>query len=91
MHVATDVRAQAVNDVIQGLGAGLVHVDEELVLLCVCARRTRLDVGQVDAFVLQSPDTNSDYLCSSYLPFTGFDGWIDFVLSFAGRNTVRYH
>lgn len=62
MHVAADVCAQAVDDVIQGLGAGLVHVDEELVLLWVCVRRARLDVGQVDAFVLQPPDTNSDEL-----------------------------
>lgn len=48
----TDVCTQAVNDLIQGLGAGRVHVDEELVLVWVCARRTGLDVGEVDAFVL---------------------------------------
>lgn len=68
MHVATDVCTQAVNDVIQGLGAGRVHVDEELVLVWVCVRRTGLDVGEVDTFVLQSPDTNSEYLCYSDLP-----------------------
>lgn len=61
MHVATDVLPQAVEDVVQGLGAGRVHVDEELVLVRVCARRAGLDVGEVNAFVLQSPD-NSDYL-----------------------------
>lgn len=47
-----DVCTQAVNDLIQGLGAGRVHVDEELVLVWVCARRTGLNVGEVDAFVL---------------------------------------
>lgn len=54
MHVAADLCTQAVDDLVQSLGAGSVHVDEELILVCVCARRTRLDVGEVDAFLLWS-------------------------------------
>lgn len=53
MHVAADLGTQAVNDLIQGLRAGGVHADEELVLVFVHPRRTGLDVRQVDAFVLQ--------------------------------------
>lgn len=54
MHVSADLCTQAVDDLVQSLGAGSVHVDEELVLVWVCARRTRLDVGEVDAFLLWS-------------------------------------
>lgn len=53
MYLAADLCAQAVNDLIQGLRAGGVHVDEELVLRLVCARRAGLDVGEVDALVLR--------------------------------------
>lgn len=53
MHLTADLRAQAVDDLVQGLRAGGVHVDEELELGLVCARRTRLDVGEVDALVLK--------------------------------------
>lgn len=53
MHVAADLCTQAVDDLIQGLGAGGVHADEELVLVFVHPRWTGLDVRQVDAFVLQ--------------------------------------
>lgn len=59
MHVATDVCTQVVNDLIQGLGAGRVHVDEELILVLVCARRTGLDVGEIDTFFLETPSTDS--------------------------------
>lgn len=53
MHLATDLCAQAVDDLVQGLRAGGVHVDEELVLGLVCARRAGLDVGEVDALFLK--------------------------------------
>lgn len=52
MHVATDLCAQAVDNLIQGLGAGGVHADEELKLVFVRPRGTGLDVPQVDALVL---------------------------------------
>lgn len=65
MHVAADLCAQAVDDLVQGLGAGGVDVDEELILVWVCARWARLDVGKVDAFLLQSHRHKSDYLCYS--------------------------
>lgn len=55
--MAADLCPKAVDDLVQGLGAGSVHIDEELVLVLVCARRTGLDVGEVDAFLLQSPDS----------------------------------
>lgn len=35
MHVAADLCTQAVDDLVQGLGAGGVHVDEELILVVV--------------------------------------------------------
>lgn len=53
MHVAADLGPQAVDDLVQNLGAAGVHADEELVLLVVHPRRPGLDVGQVDALVLQ--------------------------------------
>lgn len=53
MHVAADLCTQAIDDLVQRLRAGGVHVDEELVLVLVCARRTGLDVRQVDALLLQ--------------------------------------
>lgn len=53
MHLAADLCAQAVDDLVQGLRAGGVHVDEELVLGLVCARRAGLDVGEVDALFLK--------------------------------------
>lgn len=62
VHVAADLCTQAVDDLVQGLGAGRVHVDEELILVWVCARRARLDVGEVDSFLLQSHGHKSDYL-----------------------------
>lgn len=52
VHVAADLCAQAVNDLVQGLRAGGVHADEELVLVLVHPRRTGLDVRQVDALLL---------------------------------------
>lgn len=52
VNLAAYLCAQAINDLIQGLRAGGVHVDEELVLRLVCARRTGLDVGEVDALFL---------------------------------------
>lgn len=52
MHVAADLCTQAVDDLVQRLRAGGVHVDEELVLVLVCARWTGLDVRQVDALLL---------------------------------------
>lgn len=57
MHVAADLCTQAVNDLIQGLGAGGVHADEELVLVFVHLRRTGLDVRQVDALLLRATET----------------------------------
>lgn len=51
--MAADLCAQAVNDLIQGLRAGGVYVDEELILLIVHARWTGLDVCQVNAFLLK--------------------------------------
>lgn len=57
MHVAADLCTQAVNDLIQGLGAGGVHTDEELVLVFVHPRRTGLDVRQVDALLLRATET----------------------------------
>lgn len=51
--MAADLCAQAVNDLIQGLRAGGVYADEELILLIVHARWTGLDVCQVNAFLLQ--------------------------------------
>lgn len=54
VHMAADLCTQAVDDLVQSLGAGSVHVDEELIVVCVCARWTRLDVGEVDAFLLWS-------------------------------------
>ncbi len=57
MHVAADLCTQAVNDLIQGLGAGGVHADEELVLVLVHPRRTGLDVRQVDALLLRATKT----------------------------------
>lgn len=56
MHVTTDLRAQAVDDIIQGLGAVGVHTDEELVLLRVHPGRTGLDVGQVDSLLLHKQE-----------------------------------
>lgn len=60
MHMAADLGTQAIDDLVQGLGAGGVHVDEELVLFFVCPRWTGLDVGEVDAFLLQITTTNSN-------------------------------
>lgn len=56
MHVAADLCTQPVDDLVQGLGAGGVDADEELELVLVHARRTRLDVRQVDALVLRTTD-----------------------------------
>lgn len=56
MHVAADLCTQAVDDLVQGLGAGGVHVDEELILVVVLPRRTGLDVRQVDPLLLQQTD-----------------------------------
>lgn len=53
MDVATNLCTQAVDDLIQSLGAGGVHADEELVQAAVHPRRTRLDVRQVDALLLR--------------------------------------
>lgn len=58
MHLAADLCAQAVDDLVQGLRAGGVHVDEELVLGLVCARRAGLDVGEVDALFLRGKNGN---------------------------------
>lgn len=68
VHMAADLCAQAVDDLVQGLGAGRVHVDEELILVWVCARRARLDVGKVDAFLLQSHRHKSDDLIMHICP-----------------------
>ncbi len=57
MHVAADLCTQAVDDLVQGLGAGGVHADEELVLVFVHPRRTGLNVRQVDALLLRFTDT----------------------------------
>lgn len=51
VHVATDLCTQAVDDLVQSLGAARVHVDEELVLF-VYLGRPGLDVRQVDALLL---------------------------------------
>lgn len=56
VHVAADLCTQPVDDLVQGLGAGGVDADEELELVLVHARRTRLDVRQVDALVLRTTD-----------------------------------
>lgn len=67
MHVAADFCAQAVDDLIQGLGAAGVHADEELVLV-FHPRRAGLNVRQVDALVLQFTETNGfRWDLSSYL------------------------
>lgn len=58
MNVATDLCTQAVDDLIQGLGAGGVHADEELVQAAVHPRRTGLDVRQVDALLLKESQTS---------------------------------
>lgn len=52
MHVAADLCTQAVDDLIQGLGAGGVHADEELILVFVNLRWPGFDVRQVDALLL---------------------------------------
>lgn len=57
MHVAADLCTQAVDDLVQGLGAGGVHADEELVLVLVHPRWTGLDVRQVDALLLWFTET----------------------------------
>jgi len=54
VHVAADLRAQAVDDVVQRLGAAGVHADEELKLVFVHPRRPGLDVRQVDALLLKN-------------------------------------
>ena len=51
--MAADLCAEAVDDLIQGLGAGGVHADEELELVLVHPRRAGLDVRQVDALLLR--------------------------------------
>jgi hypothetical protein len=55
VHLAADLGLEAVDDEVERRGAAGVHVDEELVLLLVAPRRTRLDVGQVDALLLLVP------------------------------------
>lgn len=62
MHMAADLCAQAVDDLIQGLGAGGVHTDEELKLLFVHSRRTRLDVCQVHPLFLSFMETGHVFL-----------------------------
>lgn len=57
MHVAADLCAQAVDDLIQGLGATGVHTDEKLILVFHTGW-TGLNVRQVDALVLQFTETN---------------------------------
>lgn len=60
MHIAADLGTQTIDDLVQGLGAGGVHVDEELVMVFVCSWWTGLDVGEVDAFLLQITNTKSN-------------------------------
>lgn len=60
VHVAADLCTQAVDDLVQGLGAGGVHADEELKLVLVHAWRTRLDVRQVDALLLRTTDKRNN-------------------------------
>lgn len=52
MHLAGDLCAQAVNNLIQDQREVGVHAYEELVLIFVHPGRTGLDVCQVDAFLL---------------------------------------
>lgn len=80
MHVAADLCTQAVDDLVQRLRAGGVHVDEELVLVLVFARRTGLDVRQVDALLLEGGgdkptdlgETGGSESISILLHFMGF-------------------
>lgn len=72
MHVATDLGAQAVDDLVQGIGVAGVHADEELKLLVVQSRRARLDVHQVDALLLLSQRQRRSHiglyiLCDSWV------------------------
>lgn len=70
MHVATDLGAQAFDDLVQGLGVAGVHADEELKLLVVQSRRARLDVHQVDALLLLSQRQRGSHVALQILCVT---------------------
>lgn len=57
MHMSTDLCTQGVNDLVQGLGAGGVHTDEELIMVFINLRRTGFDVRQVDSLTLWFTET----------------------------------
>jgi len=57
MNLATDLSAQTVNNFIHSFRGGLIHADEELIFFFVLAWWTGLNVGQVNASLLQSTDT----------------------------------
>lgn len=76
VHVAADLCTQPVDDLVQGLGAGGVDADEELELVLVHARRTRLDVRQVDALVLRNHRQTCVDICLCFKALAYLNGCI---------------